>query len=217
LDFSKKKITGNKNYDDLFFDGSRCQEIWITNIKLTNKKDKQVLFIVELYCYDGFSMIKFYPKSLKDSGDKKFKLRGKEFNAEFGVSQIRKILKFCGDIIYFYLDKFPNNLIGFVGQTDDSDDSEKKKRHNSQRYLIYQIFINTYFKIPKYVILDNERFNEFNIKLIALVNNSVEQELNVEQIKNYSLFIENMKSRKYEDLIQLMTRITQKKYIEDVL
>lgn len=214
MDFSKKKITGQKQYDDLYFDGSRCLEIWITNIKLLNLKQKPILFIVELHCYEGFSMIKFYPKSLKNSGELKFKLRGKEFNSGFNVSQIRKILNFCGKAMHFYLDTHPNNLIGFVGQTDDSDNSIQKRRFNSQRFSIYEVFINTYFKFPKYIILDNERLNDLNVKLITKIDETKtnDENLSIHQKENYKLFIENLKSREQSALIQLMTLETQKKY-----
>jgi hypothetical protein len=215
LSFSKKKRYRNEHLNDLIFPDRLCKEIWITNFKILNVKKKSHLFLIIIHCYDGYSMIKFHPKSLK-SNPNKFLMRGKDFTNEFGNGEIRKLLRRCGDVIYQYLELFPDNYIGFIGQTDYRDNSGRRKRINSQRFSIYEIFINTYFKRPKYSILNNKRFNDFNLKLIRKVLSKKKAKfITTQQKKNYESFLSHVKQIPKETIFQFMTKETQNKYLNN--
>lgn len=215
LNFSKKRRSDNESLNDLTFPDRLCQEIWITNIKILNSKGKSVLFLVVIHSYKGYSMIKFYPKFLK-SNPNRFSLRGSDFHHEFGNGEIRKLLKKCGDVMYYYLETYPENYIGFIGQTDERDNLIKRSRSNSQRFSIYEVFVNTYFTRPKYRILNNTRFNDFNLKLIRKSVSKKGSNFRTSiQSKNYQAFLSHVKQIPKEDLFEFMTKKTQKKYMKD--
>ncbi len=215
LNFSKKRRSDNESLNDLIFPDRLCQEIWITNIKIQNSTGKSILFLVVIHCYEGYSMIKFYPKFLK-SNPNRFSLRGGDFNHEFGNGEIRKLLKRRGDVMYYYLETFPENYIGFIGQTDERDNLVQRSRSNSQRFSIYEVFVNTYFTRPKYRILNNTRFNDFNLKLICKsVSKKGSNFRTIDQSKNYQAFLSHVKQIPKEDLFEFMTKKTQEKYLND--
>lgn len=219
ISYSKRKRTSDQRVDDYFFPDDYCQEVWTTNVKLYNKKEdndnknkKHRLYIVELHCYNGYAMIKFYPKMLKRSRDK-YRMRSSEFGSNLSVGEIRKLLGFCGQIMNDYLNKFSENYIGFVGQIDSTDNCVLKNRMNSQRFKIYTVYINTYFKRPKFSILDNT-FNIFNIKLIRrCVHKKGGTKQTSAQKVNYKNFLDHFRGFDKQAIVSFMTKAQLKAYI----
>lgn len=219
ISYSKRRRTLDQSIDECVFPDEFCQEVWITNVKLYNKpediskkKDKHRLYIVELHCYNGYAMIKFYPKMLKRSSEK-YKMRSSQFGSNLSVGEIRKLLRFCGQIMNDYLNKFSENYVGFVGQIDSTDDCVTKNRINSQRFKIYTVYINTYFKRPKFSILDNT-FNIFNVKLIRrCVHKKGGTKQTTAQKVNYKNFVDHFRSFDKKVIVSFMTKAQLKSYM----
>lgn len=80
---------------------------------------------------------------------------------------------------------------------------------------MYEIFVNTKFKRPKYSVLDNNHFNDFNIKLVRKVLSKKGLKYRTaEQSKNYNSFITHLKRLTKEDLVAMMTLLTLEKYLK---
>ena len=162
-------------------------------------KIKKRIYLVELHHYTGFGLIKFYPKCKK--GDiNKFKIRSNQIGYSLTVSQIRSILRFCSIVMKSYLDDNPHNFVGYIGQTDEKDNSPKKMRLEAQRAFIYDRYVTSVFKVPKYNVSSKELFGAFNLKLIRTVKKHKELSLSPTQKMNY----EHFKSFLFEIIIHLL-------------
>lgn len=142
---------------------------------------------IELHHYDGFAMIKFYPKQVR-SNPNKFKLRCHELKYSLNPGQLRQLFFDCAYIMKDYLEKNTNNYVGFMGQPDDYDD--KRNRNNSQRSNIYNPLVNSLFSSNKYELTDSsELLYQFNIRMIRkIVNDNDARLMSDEQQRNYKNF-----------------------------
>lgn len=170
--------------------------------------EKKRGYLIDLYHYKGFAMLKYYPRHLKDNPNK-FKMRCDELGYKLNVEQIRALFWECAKIMKEYLDSNPNNFVGFVGQPDKKDDSEKRRRSIAQRASIYNRYVDSLFKTPKYGTSSPELFIEINLRLIRRIRNKKTPfQLNENQEKNYAEF-QKMLINSSELLPELMTEVTK--------
>jgi hypothetical protein len=111
-----------------------------------------------------------------------------------------------------YLDEFPHNFVGYIGQTDETDNLPNKNRIKSQRSCIYDPYVTALFRIPKYNVSSEEVFSDINLKLIRRIHDKKkEYTLSVEQMDCYSKFLIILQEN-VALLQDFMTRKVQKKY-----
>lgn len=173
-------------------------------------KKKRRKYQIELYHYDGFGMVKFYPKCQKNNPNK-YKVRGMEIGYSLNFVEIRKILMYCALVMKSYLDDNPDHFIGYIGQTDNKDNLESNMRSESQRASIYDRYTSSIFTLPKYSLSSKEMLGEINMKLIRRAQKHKELTLTDNQKKNYKCFM-NFLEKKRDLIPELMTEKTKKKY-----
>jgi hypothetical protein len=204
------KRSGIDSFDNIQLPDSDVSKVTIYSTTINQEiekkgvvRTKKRIYHIELYHYTGFGIIKFYPKCKK--GDvNKFKIRGPQIGYTLSVPQIRSILRFCSIVMKAYLDDHPNNFIGYIGQTDDKDNSIKKMRLEAQRAFIYDRYVTSVFKVPKYNVSSKELFGAFNLKLIRTVKKHRELTLTANQKTNYEHF-KNYLFKKQSIIPELMT------------
>ncbi len=174
------------------------------------KKIKKRNYLVEMFHFQGFGLVKFYPKIKKNDGNK-YKLRGAEIGYSLTVPEIRNILRYCSVIMKSYLDEFPHNFVGYIGQTDDKDNFPNKMRDEAQRASIYDRYVTSIFLPPKYSVSSNKVLGELNMKLIRKSIKHKELTLTPQQKINYKHFTEFLVNRQ-NDIPDLMTEKTKRKY-----
>jgi|SRR5690554_1337039 len=177
----------------------------------SNGTNKKRGYIIELYKYDGFGMIKFYPRSSKNNS-KKYELRSHELGYSITFGMVRQILWQCANIMKEYLDENPSNFIGYVGQPDSYDDSGPNPRLKSQRSAIYDRYVSSLFRIPKYSLSSEELFGQFNLKLIRKARKKQELSLTDDQKRSYEMFQTFLKNNE-EQLPAIMTRLSREQYL----
>jgi len=206
----KQKRSDNTIYNAFVFDdGVEEIRLYGFNITANNKKRR---YLIELHISNGFAMVKFYPKCLKNN-KQKFQLRGKEqigFTVDF--SSIRELLYACALVMRDYLDENQNCFVGYIGQTDDKDNRLQKKRVRSQRSDIYNLLTNSIFIYPKYKLSSRLIFEEVNLRLIRKVTSKQEGKITKIQMKNYNLFLDFFEKNKDKHL-ELMTEKTRNQYL----
>jgi hypothetical protein len=185
---------------------SILQEVEKKGVKTLRKR----IYIVEVYYYTGFGIIKFYPRCKKNEINK-FKIRDSQIGYSLSVPQIRGILRFCSFVMKSYLDDNPDSFIGYIGQTDDKDNLPKKMREEAQRAFIYDRYVTSVFKLPKYSVSSNEVFGAFNMKLIRTALKHKEFTLTSNQKVNYEHFRSYL-IKKQNIIPDLMTEKTKRKY-----
>ncbi len=179
-------------------------------IKSKNRtKSRDRIFIIELHLYDGFGMIKFYPRHIKDNPNK-YRMRAKDLGYSMKLKEVKEILWETAELMKLYLDEFPNNFVGYIGQPDDKDDSINRRRLVSQRASIYNALVASVFKIPKYNLSAPNLYKEINLKLIRrIIDKNKEYTLSDIQKANYSKIIKVLESNP-NILYELMTDETRK-------
>ena len=110
-----------------------------------------------------------------------------------------------------YLDEFPNNFVGYIGQTDDKDNLPNNMREEAQRASIYDRYVTSIFLSPKYSVSSNKVLGELNMKLIRKSTKHKELTLTAEQKINYKNFIQFLVNRQ-NDIPELMTEKTKRKH-----
>jgi len=212
----KLKLSDNEHLNTLTFSkGIREVRIYSLKIKTVNSKSKNKvkirdrIFTIELHLYDGFGMIKFYPRHLKNNPNK-YRMRAKDLGYSMTLSEVKEILWETAELMKLYLDELPNNFIGYVGQPDDKDDSVNRRRTISQRASIYNTLVASVFKIPKYNLSAPNLYKEINIKLIRrIIDKDKEYTLSDIQQTNYSKMLKVLESN-HNILYDLMTSETRK-------
>lgn len=167
----------------------------IHTVKGKQKRIRNLKYYIELHHFSGFAMIKFYPGILKKH-PKKYQIRFDKnsktpLSYPIGPATFRKILFTCIEIMVNYLNQFPDNFIGYVGQPDKYDDGFKKSRSrlNSQRYSIYSPFFEGAFSDrSKYIINAPEIFEIVNIRLVTRRRIKNSNQLNNTQSTHYEYF-----------------------------
>lgn len=169
-------------------------------------------FIIEIHQYNGFSMLKFYPRHLKDN-KKKYQLREDKIGYSLPPGAIKSIIINCAELMKDYLTKNPDHFIGYVGQTDERDNREKKRRLTSQRADVYNLLTDTYFKPPKYSASSPNMYKEINLRLIRKIRNKKQEKtLTESQHSNYGNFLNFFKEN--ADLqYEFMTEETRNLYL----
>jgi hypothetical protein len=193
----------------------RKYSLKINTVNLKKKKKEEVkeikdrTFIIELHLYNGFGMIKFYPRHLKDNPNK-YKMRAKSLGYSMRLREVKEILWETAELMKTYLDEFPNNFMGYVGQPDDKDDLESRRRTISQRASIYNTLVASVFKIPKYNLSAPDLYKAINLKLIRrITDKNKEYSLSDTQKSNYKNMLKVLESNP-TILYDLMTDETRK-------
>jgi hypothetical protein len=123
-------------------------------IKIRNK----LVYLIELHYFEKFIFIKFYPKILENS-DAKYKSIGMGLK----ISEIRKLIRTCSDLINRILKSNPLFNFAFFGQVYDKDD--EKGRLISKRFELYKKQVATDFYSEKIKHLEFEMLNFYTISL----------------------------------------------------
>lgn len=153
-----------------------------------SRKEENIKYIIDLEEYDGFAMIKYYPRHLKNDKNK-FKCRGigkSGHSLKYFVprNEMLKIMHECVSIMKDYLKFKKFRFVGFIGMVDDVDNS--CNRLNSQRYNIYSPFTYSAFNKSDYIINNVEILQYFNCLMVA---NNLSNGLSKLQKKNYNKFL----------------------------
>ena len=206
-----KKIRSNvfSQYDDLMFpEGVNEIHLFGYNILSNNKKRR---YLIELHHYNGFALLKFYPKILKKN-KRKYEIRGVELGFNLSKPEVFQLMYECAKIMRDYLENNQNCFIGYVGQTDKIDNHKNRRRLYSQRSSIYNLMTNSIFVAPKYKLSSGKIFQEVNLRLIRKVKSKQEGKITKEQMENYKLFL-NFFRKNHSALYELMTEETRSRYI----
>lgn len=223
MEYEKPKLVGIiRRSDNHHLDSSRIPDQEVTCIKIYSMcikreikkrgviKSKKRIYLIEMFHFEGFGLIKFYPKSVKNHSNK-YKLRGNEIGYSLSISEIRSILRNCSVLMKSYLEEHPNNFVGYIGQTDDKDNLPNKMRDEAQRAWIYDRYVTSIFLPPKYSVSSNEVLGELNMKLIRKAEKHKEFSLTETQRINYNKFTSFLTNRT-NDIPELMTEKTKRKY-----
>ncbi|AEA42376.1 hypothetical protein [Fluviicola taffensis] len=169
-------------------------------------------FIIELHDYKGFSLVKFYPHHLKKV-PKKYELRGESIGYRLDRSNLLDLLYQCALVMKNYLENYPENFTGYVGQTDKLDSCRKKAY--SQRSSVYNILTSSIFPTERYKLSAKQKFKDVNLRLIRKVVSKQNGKLTTHQFQNYQEFLTYFESRK-GDLYDLMTPITKERVVNEL-
>lgn len=148
-------------------------------------------YSVELHEYNGFAMIKFYPRNFKEHPNK-YKLRSVELGFIVPRKGIMRLLNACTYLMKKYLEVHPDNFIGYVGQPDIHDDFSKNHNDTAQRARIYNRWVWTKFQSHKYSFVEPHIFEKVNINLVRKARPSAIS-LNDTQQANYSSFLKSFR------------------------
>jgi hypothetical protein len=173
--------------------------------------DKKI--IIEIHRYQGFAMVKFFPFHLKKN-PRRYELRGKELGYSLSSGTILHIIHECTLIMRDYLDVNPDEFVGYVGQKDSKDNL--RKREQTQRCSIYNIFTSSVFKEQhKYKLSSKKKFKEINLRLIRVNKAKQPGKLTKKQMENYKSFLTSFE--KYPKVhYDLMTDVTKEKVIREL-
>lgn len=215
------KRTGFEEIDRIKFPDTDIEFIRLYSLSFIQKvvtakktKEKKRIYFIEIHYYNGFGMLKFYPRSKKNDTNK-YKIRGVDMGFELNFGQVRQILKSCAYLMKLYLDDFPDNFMGYVGQTDNKDNLESNMREQSQRSYIYDTYTTSFFSLPKYNLSSKKLFGPINLKLIRRAEKHKEYSLSTNQKENYNRFLSYLE--KNENLIpEFMTVKTRNKYYPEL-
>lgn len=179
----------------------------ITNKKITRK------YIFEIHKFDGFAMIKFYPRC-KVKDDKKYMMRGVE-DLGFNLSKdnFRLLINCAIKLMKDYLDAHKNNYIGYIGQPDARDDRSPNKstRLVSQRRRIYHLIRYNEFTFPNYEVTSNDFYSEINLRLIRKIVTRNPSKRSKKQKSNFDKFTEIF-NKNIQSSVQFMTNTQLKEY-----
>lgn len=165
-------------------------------------------YIIEIHHYDGFAMLKFYPR-MRKSHPNKYQLRSDTLGFRLKTHSLRKLFKACTFLMKEYLNSNPSCFIGYIGQPDSKDDESVNYKETAQRARIYNLWIATMFQKHRYSFSDPRIFKEVNINLVRKVKNNSKR-LSPAQKKNYEKFLEAFKDCG-ENLYNFMTLVTKEK------
>ena len=166
-------------------------------------------YLIDLHQYNGFAMLKYYPRHLKDNPNK-FKMRGENLGYVLTISQIRGLFWECAKIMKNYLEAYPNNFVGFVGQPDEKDDAQNRRREFAQRASIYNRYVDSLFMPPKFNTSSPKIFEEINLRLIRKIRDKKAPfQLNESQKANYLEFMAQLEltADVHADLMTEVTRL----------
>lgn len=186
--------------------------IFINKVKKGKKIKKKRGYLIEIHNFEGFSMIKYYPKSIQNSKNK-YKLRGQDKALGFSLktNHIKHLFHCCGYLMKDYLDKNPNNFIGYIGQPDKYDDESKVNKLTATRARVYRIYVNSIFRQENYKVSSDEVFEEINLKVITK-SLKIDGSLNEKQSQNYKRFIKSLTSCG-DELLNFMTAETRRRIL----
>jgi hypothetical protein len=167
------------------------------------------LYCIEMHYYDGFAMIKFYPKKSSYALDR-YRQRGIDLGYQLHWVDVRRILFQCAELMKYYLDEYSHNYVGYVGQPDLIDDC--RNRLKAQRSNIYDPYVAGLFKFPKYrITAPNDKLDLTNITLIQKVQDLKRPNTQSKiQITNFAAFKSVLEFNKNE-IPALMTSIAREK------
>ncbi len=162
-------------------------------------------YIAEIHEYDGFSMIKFYPRKEK-SNNKRYEIRGFEkLGFEVGITGFHRIVLTCIVIMKDYLKLKSEYYIGFIGQVDKKDD----ERQNSLRFILYDRIVQ-HAVDEEYKLITRNSFKEINMRLFRR-RISKENERTIIQKENWNKMIKALKDNN-EILFEFMTLHTRNQF-----
>lgn len=206
----KQKRTDNNQFNEFFFE-DEVEEIQLFGINVFSNEKKR-RYLIELHCSNGFAILKFYPKHLKNN-KLKYQLRGKDqLGYALGFEQIKQLLFACATIMRNYLEQNPDHFVGYIGQTDEKDNRPEKRRITAQRSDIYNLLTNSIFLYPKYKLSSKQIFEEVNLRLIRKVRSKQQGKITKAQMNNYNSFL-NYFGKHQDKHLELMTDETRKKYM----
>jgi hypothetical protein len=115
----------------------------------------RLVYIVELFNYDGYAFLKFHPK-IHDSNPEKYQITN--IGLKFG--EIRKLLNTCCKIVLNEIEKEENanTVYSFFGQWYNKDN--QLQRLSAKRFSLYEKQVTTFFS--------NDNFFHFKQKEINL-------------------------------------------------
>ncbi len=205
-----KNKTDNSQYNDILFPDDVMEiDLFGFNVFEGVKKRR---YLIELHKCEGFAMVKFYPKA-HHKNKRKYELRGvKELGFKLSKGNVFRIIYACAIVMRDYLDANPDCFVGYVGQTDNRDNREKKRRTVSQRSAIYNPLMNTIFVYPKYKLSSRKIFEEVNLRLVRKVRSKQEGRITKHQMENYQSFLKHFEKNK-EHHLEMMTEETRNKYL----
>jgi hypothetical protein len=172
-------------------------------------QDKVRKYIAEIHEYEGTAMFKYYPRGLKNN-PKRYELRGKtQLGYKLKVESFNLLILICCEIMKEFMQQHPHHYIGYIGQVDYKDN--KNRRRNSQRYVVYNRFLNSIFKSDEYKFIQKNALIEINMRLIRkhINKNHTQTE---EQKRNFNHFFVLLKGNA-DDLFNFMTERTKQEIV----
>lgn len=114
---------------------------------------------IEIYYYEHFAFVKFYPKVFESYPDKY-----KKVGMKLTIREKRMLLNTCCDIVYKEIKKTPSIIFAFIAQVYDRDNV--LNRLLTVRFSLYKKQVTTFFNSDDYVHFNYEPFNFYCITKI---------------------------------------------------
>lgn len=201
-----RKISDSKNIhgieDPNFPNGVR--RILKYSFEIQCVKGVKRKYIAEIHEYKGTAMFKYYPRSLKNN-PKRYELREAQLGYRLKIESFNLLILICCEIMKEYISQHPHYYVGYIGQVDYKDNL--KKRINSQRYTVYNRFLNSIFKSNEYKFIQKNALIEINMRLIRKHINKNHTQTD-EQKRNFNQFFLLLKNNA-DDLYNFMTERTR--------
>ena len=129
----------------------------IYKVKVRNK----IKYFIELYYYEHFVFVKFYPKLLENDPDKY-----KKVGVGLTIKEKRKLLMTCCDIVAKEMFRDSDQIFAFVAQIYERDND--KKRLTSKRFQWYVKQVATFFNNVDYEHFVFEPFNFYSLNKVSV-------------------------------------------------
>lgn len=125
---------------------------------------KKLVYIVELYDYNGFVFLKFHPKIHELNPD-----RYQITRMGLTHSEKRKLLNTCCLIVLDEIDKQPKEdiIYAFFGQWYDKDNQQN--RLFAKRFNLYEKQVTTFFSIEQF---KHFKFDPINLYCLSTIQNN---------------------------------------------
>ncbi len=173
-------------------------------------QQKKLIYIIEIHVYEGFAMIKYYPRNMKNHPEK-YKLRAETLGYMLNISSFRHLLNASTYLMKLYLDINKNNFIGYIGQPDDKDDLARVHNKTAKRARAYNRWVATMFQSHKFAIVNPEIFRDENINLVRNAKTN-QYHLSSFQQTNYDKFLTVFEGCG-DKVLEFMTKATKEKYL----
>lgn len=159
---------------------------------------KKLVYLIEIYDYDGIEFLKFYPKIHENNPDK-YQLT----TIGLTYAEIRKLLNTCCKIVLHQFDSEKNKepIYCFFGQWYSRDN--QNDRLTAKRFNLYEKQVTTYFSHTSF---KHFKIDPINLYCLGSVHNRKFEE-------QVGILLEKL-SYKHDFVAQFMTESAKRLYLD---